>query len=83
MRQSFWVFQPCFDPKKDGFTNLKLNYTWQHDSLTKLGFIKSTSPTHVIFKTMQITRCKHGKVNTKSNAPKMQFKNDRIFYINT
>jgi hypothetical protein len=39
-------FQMC---KEDGFTSLKLDYTWQHDSLTKLGFIKSTSPKHVIF----------------------------------
>jgi len=35
--------------KEDGFTNLKFDYTWQHDSFTKLGFIKFTSPKHVIF----------------------------------
>jgi hypothetical protein len=40
-------FQMC---KEDGFINLKFDYTWQHDSLTKLGFIKSGSPKHVIFK---------------------------------
>jgi len=40
-------FQMC---KEDGFTNLKFDYTWQHDLLTKLGFIKSISPKHVIFK---------------------------------
>jgi hypothetical protein len=39
-------FQMC---KEDGFTNLKFNSTCQHDSFTKLGFIKSTSPKHVIF----------------------------------
>jgi hypothetical protein len=39
-------FQMC---KEDGFTNLKFDCTWQHDSLTKLGFIKSTSPKNVIF----------------------------------
>jgi hypothetical protein len=39
-------FQMC---KEDGFTNLKFDYTWQHDWLTKLGFIKSRSPKHVIF----------------------------------
>jgi hypothetical protein len=36
--------------KEDGFTNLKFDYTWQHDSFRKLGFIKSISPKHVIFK---------------------------------
>jgi hypothetical protein len=35
--------------KEDGFTNLKFDYTWPHDSLTKLVFIKSTSPKHVTF----------------------------------
>jgi hypothetical protein len=35
--------------KEDGFTNLNFDYTWQHVSLTKLGFIKFTSPKHVIF----------------------------------
>jgi hypothetical protein len=40
------IFQMC---KEDGFTNLKFDYTWQHDSLTKLGFIKSRSPKHIIF----------------------------------
>ncbi len=39
-------FQMC---KEDGFTNFKFDYTWQHDSLTKLSFIKSASPKHVIF----------------------------------
>ncbi len=39
-------FQMC---KEDGFTNLKFDYTWQHDSLIKLGFIKFASPKHVIF----------------------------------
>ncbi len=29
-------------------TNFKYNHTWQHDSLIKLGFIKSRS-SHVIF----------------------------------
>jgi hypothetical protein len=32
---------------------------------------------------MQITRCRHAKGDTKSNAPKMQFKNDNFFDINT
>jgi len=35
--------------KKDRFTNLKYDCTWQHDSLTKSGYKKSTSPKHVIF----------------------------------
>jgi hypothetical protein len=35
--------------KKDRFTNLKYDYSWEHDSLTKLGFIKLISPNHVIF----------------------------------
>jgi hypothetical protein len=39
-------FQMC---KEDGFTNLKFDYTQQHDLLTKLGFIKSISPKHIIF----------------------------------
>ncbi len=39
-------FQMC---KKDGFTNPKFDSTKQHDLLTKLGFIKSTSLKHVIF----------------------------------
>jgi hypothetical protein len=39
-------FQMC---KEDGFKNLKFDYTWQHDSLIKLGFIKFVSPKHVIF----------------------------------
>jgi hypothetical protein len=39
-------FQMC---KKDGFTNLKFDYTWQHDSFTNLGFIKFASSKHVIF----------------------------------
>jgi hypothetical protein len=39
-------FQMC---KEDGFTIFKFDYMWQHDLLTKLGFIKSTSPKHVIF----------------------------------
>jgi hypothetical protein len=39
-------FQMC---KEDGFKNLKFDYTWQHDSFTKLGFIKFASPKHVIF----------------------------------
>jgi hypothetical protein len=44
--KSIHKFQMC---KKDGFTNIKFDYTWQHDLLTKLGFIKSTNPKHVIF----------------------------------
>jgi hypothetical protein len=39
-------FQMC---KEDGFINFKFDYTWQHDLLTKLGFIKFGSPKHVIF----------------------------------
>jgi hypothetical protein len=39
-------FQMC---KEGGFTIFKFNYTWQHDLLTKLGFIKFASPKHVIF----------------------------------
>jgi hypothetical protein len=35
--------------KEDGFTNFKFNYTWQHDSYTKLGFLKFASPKQVIF----------------------------------
>jgi hypothetical protein len=35
--------------EEDGFINIEFDYTWQHDSLTKLGFIKSASPKHVIF----------------------------------
>jgi hypothetical protein len=31
------------------YTNFKYNHTWQHDSLIKLGFMKSTSLEHVIF----------------------------------
>jgi hypothetical protein len=38
-------FQMC---KEDGFKNFKFAYTWQHYSFIKLGFIKSTSPRHVI-----------------------------------
>jgi hypothetical protein len=38
-------FQMC---KEDGFTNLNFDYTWQHDLLTKLGFIKSKSSKQVI-----------------------------------
>jgi hypothetical protein len=41
----FFKIQIC----EDGFTNLKFDYGWQHDLLTKLGFTKSTSPKHVIF----------------------------------
>jgi hypothetical protein len=40
-------FEMC---EKDGFTNFKFDYTWQHDSFTKLGYIKSASPKHVILK---------------------------------
>jgi hypothetical protein len=36
--------------KEDKFTKLKYNYTWQHDALTKLGFIKFTSPNMLILK---------------------------------
>jgi hypothetical protein len=39
-------FQKC---KEDAFTNLKFDYTWQHDLLTKLSFINFASPRHVIF----------------------------------
>jgi hypothetical protein len=39
-------FQMC---KEDKSTNLKFDYTWQHDSFTKLGFIKFASSKHVIF----------------------------------
>jgi len=39
-------FQMC---KEDGFTNFKFDYRWQHDSFTKLGFIKFANPKHVIF----------------------------------
>jgi len=39
-------FQMC---KEDGFTNFKFDYTWQHNSLTKLGFMKSANPKCVIF----------------------------------
>jgi hypothetical protein len=44
--RSRYKFQMC---KKDGFTNLKFDYTWQHDLLTKLDFMKSISSKHVIF----------------------------------
>ncbi len=30
--------------KEDKFTKFKYDYTWQHDALTKLGFIKFASP---------------------------------------
>jgi hypothetical protein len=39
-------FQMC---KEDKFTNFKYDYTWQHDSLTKLGFINFANLIHVIF----------------------------------
>jgi hypothetical protein len=39
-------FQMC---KEDRFTNLKFDYTWQHDSFTKLGIIKFASPKLVNF----------------------------------
>jgi len=39
-------FQMC---KKDGLTNLKFDYTKQHDSFTTLSLITSISPKHVIF----------------------------------
>jgi hypothetical protein len=45
-RRSAHKFQMC---KEGGFTNIKFDSTQQHDSLTKLGFIKSTSLKHVIF----------------------------------
>jgi hypothetical protein len=35
--------------KVNEFTNLKFDYKWQHDLLTKLDFIKSANPKHVIF----------------------------------
>jgi hypothetical protein len=44
--KSKYKFQMC---NEHGLTNLKFNYTWQHDLLTKLGYIKSTSSKHVIF----------------------------------
>jgi len=34
--------------KEDGFIHFKYDHTWQHDFLAKLGFIKFTSPKHVI-----------------------------------
>jgi hypothetical protein len=40
-------FQMC---KEDGFINLKFDYTQQHDLLTKIGFIKSINPIHLISK---------------------------------
>jgi len=46
-------FQIC---KEDGFTNLKFDYTWQHDSFTKLGFAKiRKSKTCYFWKIKQIT----------------------------
>jgi hypothetical protein len=33
---------------EDKFIILKFHYTWQHDSFTNLGFIKSASPKYVI-----------------------------------
>jgi hypothetical protein len=56
-----WGYKKNIISLKHRSTNFKYDYTWEHDSLAKLGFIKVASPKHVIFERpckLQQIKCK-------------------------